>query len=152
MILIWCYSGTYAMDKVYAVLCIQSFFLKLDTGLGFQTVTHCNYSVLKKLSWGVATFPWKLMDISYSKRKAFPVTFLHGEVWPFALHEGSQDDFFYLQCILNVSQTLLNLFEFNFYKIWIYFILKEITRTLLKKMFTILPPINIAIPCYLQDF
>ena len=68
------------MDKVYAVLCIQSFFLKLDTGLGTQTVMHHNYGILNKLSWEVATFAWKLMDISYSKRKAFPVTFLHGEV------------------------------------------------------------------------
>ena len=128
------------MAKVYAVLCIQSFFLKLCTGLGSQTVTHRNYGILKKLSGEVVTLPWKLMDISYSERKTFPATFLPGEVWPFALHEGSQDNFFYLQCILIVCGTLRNLFESNFYKICVYFILKEIKRTLLEKMLTILPP------------
>ena len=40
----------------------------------------------------MATFAWKLMGISFSERKSFPVTFLHGEVRNFP--EGSEDDFF----------------------------------------------------------
>ena len=72
------------------------------------------------------------MGISYSKRKTFPATFLPGPVRP--LPEGSEDNFScakYLECVL---RTMHNSFLFNFYMICIYFIVKKIKRTLLKKI------------------
>ena len=46
----------------------------------YENDTCHNYSILKKLSWEVATLTWKLMGISYSERKTFPATFLPWEV------------------------------------------------------------------------
>ena len=112
--------------------------------------SHHNYGILKKLSWEVATLAWKVMGNLFTKRKTFPATFSHGEVWP--LPEGSEDHFFYSWYISSVSlgHCIIH-FNLNFtWFIYILYILKKIKRTLLKKIniLTILPS---AIQ-YLQEF
>ena len=60
--------------------------------------SYRNYSILAKLSWELATLTWKLMAILYSERQPFT---LPGEVW--LLPKGSEDNLFYLWCILSAS-------------------------------------------------